>query len=150
MRNNIILNCSHDVGIYLNRSKNTEIYNNLVFNSLGIDLQYSTSTATIYNNILSGRIKTRNGAKYSAQNNLIDQDCIAPNRQFSSCSFIDWYWDIINADLEIRKIEKKIIGTGINSPLAKDFCENLKQINKTDIGPIQYSNNLACSPDKMN
>ena len=151
MRNNIILNCSHDVGVYLNKAQNTEIYNNLIFNSLGIDVRYKSSSASIYNNIISGRIKSRNGGSYTAKNNLIDQNCIAPDREFSSCSLIDWYWDIINADLGLQKTEKNILKTGIpENSLKTDFCNNPRKLYKPDMGPIEYSNNLTCLPDRMN
>jgi hypothetical protein len=149
IRNNIILNCSHDVAIYLNKAKNTQIYNNLTFNSLGIDIRYNTSSATIYDNILSGRIKNRNGGTYEANNNLIDQDCIASNRQFSYCSFVDWYWDILNADTGLKQQESKILQQGTNNQLNTDFCNNPRNQEKIDIGPVQYSNNLTCSADKL-
>jgi len=149
MRNNVILNCSHDVGIYLNKAKNTEIYNNLVFNSLGIDVRFSSSTAKIYNNIISGRIKTRDNASYTEKNNIIDLDCISPSREFYGCSFIDWYWDIIKADLELREQVNTILEKGLQTNNMKtDFCNN-PRTNTVDIGPIQYSNHLICSPDRM-
>jgi len=150
MRNNIILNCSHDIGIYLNKAKNTKIYNNLIFNSLGIDARFNTTSAFIYNNIISGRIKSRNGGTYTSQNNLIDQDCIAPDRLFSNCSFIDWYWDVINADLELRQVENRKLKTVlIQDNLKTDFCNNPRNYNESYIGPIEYGNNLNCLPDKM-
>jgi len=149
MRNNIILNCSHDVGIYLNKAKNTEIYNNLVFNSLGIDIRFSSSSANISNNIISGRIKARDNASYTEQNNIIDLDCISPSRDFYGCSFMDWYWGIINADLELRQEVKPILKKGLQAKnLKTDFCNN-PRLNSVDIGPIQYSNHLICSPDRI-
>ena len=151
MRNNIVLNCSHDVGIYLNKAQNTKIYNNLIFNSLGIDIRYKSSSATIYNNIISGRIKSRNGGNYIAKNNLIDQDCIAPSREFTGCSFINWYWDITNADLGLKQEEKIILKTGTpENNLKSDFCNNPRKPYELDMGPIEYSNNLNCLPDRMN
>ena len=44
IRNNIVMNCTTDVGIYLNRSANTSIYNNLIYNTAGIDVRFPTST----------------------------------------------------------------------------------------------------------
>ena len=150
VRNNIILNCSHDVGIYLNKSKNTQIYNNLLFNNLGVDIRFNTSTANIYNNIISGRLKNRDGGSYEANNNIIDQDCVAADRKFSYCTFIDWYWDIINADLELQQAENKILKKGITlKNITKDFCNNPRSPHTPDIGPIEYSNNLNCLPDQM-
>jgi len=150
MRNNIILNCSHDVGIYLNKSHNTNIYNNLIFNSLGIDIRFKTSSANIYNNIISGRIKARDKGNYKAENNIFDKDCIAPDRKFSGCDFTEWYWDITNADTTIRNETPKKLMQGINTDFTTDFCGHIKKIEKTNIGPIQLINNLGCSADTMN
>jgi len=62
MRQNTIVNCKNDVSIYLNKSRNTKIYSNILLNSLGIDVRYPESSALIYSNELDGRIKARDGA----------------------------------------------------------------------------------------
>ncbi len=151
IRNNIILNCSHDVGIYLNKSKHTKIYNNLIFNSLGIDIQFENSNAVIINNIISGRIRAKDNGAYTEKNNYIDADCIAPDRQFSDCSFIDWYQDIINANTRLNQQGlEKISGNALKADISKDFCSNPPNSKIIDIGPIQYSNKLNCSADYIN
>lgn len=150
IRNNIILNCSHDVGIYLNKSNNTQIYNNLIFNSLGIDIHFKSSSATVFNNIISGRIKTKDDGIYHAKNNLIDMHCVAPDRQFEECSFKNWYQDIINADTRLTGNNTAIIGKGVKAMMDTDFCNNPIAPDRLDIGPIQYSNQLTCLPTKMN
>ena len=58
MVNNIIANCT-DVGIYINKGANIEILNNTLFNTAGIDVRFDTSTATVRNNLLDGRIRER-------------------------------------------------------------------------------------------
>jgi len=148
IRNNIILNCSHDVGIYLNKSRNTLIYNNLVFNTLGIDIRYNTSTAEIYNNIISGRIKNRNGGTHTADHNIIDYNCLSPLRDFSDCSFYSWFWDLSSANLHLLNGEKILAQGRIINNLKTDFCNN-KRSQTPDIGPIQYSNELSCTPRSM-
>lgn len=149
IRNNVILNCSHDVGIYLNKAANSQIYNNLLFNNLGIDVRYSTSTATIYNNIISGRIKKRNGGRYTASHNIIDPYCLSSSRDFSDCSFYHWFWDLSYGDLNLVEGDE-ILGKGKRiKALKTDFCNNKLTMPLPDIGPIQYSNNLLCSPNNM-
>lgn len=147
IRNNIILNCSHDVGIYLNRASHTQIYNNLLFNTLGIDVRFGTSTATISNNIISGRIKARDNGSYAAKNNVIDPNCLSPSRDLSSCSFASWYWDISTADLRLsgrNNLQDSISIEGLNH----DFCHH-QRTSSTDIGPIQYRDSQQCTPRKM-
>ena len=148
IRNNIILNCSHDVAIYLNKAKSTQIYNNLIFNSLGIDVRFNSSSARIFNNIISGRIKTRDGGSYTETNNLLDLDCISPSRQFSNCSFLEWYWDPVNVGFSLNNGEE-LIEKGVPSEFETDFCDHQKHSEVIDIGPIQYSNQKKCLPDDI-
>lgn len=63
MRNNLILNCSQDVGIYLNRARNSTISHNSLINTLGIDVRFKTSSAKLFNNLLSGPIRSRDDGK---------------------------------------------------------------------------------------
>lgn len=61
--NNIIMNCANDVGIYLNKATNSTITHNILYNTLGVDVRFKESSATISNNVLSGRIKARNNGR---------------------------------------------------------------------------------------
>lgn len=61
IHNNTILNCS-DVGIYLNKAKQSQVYNNLLLSTLGIDARFPSTSADISNNSLNGRIKSRDNA----------------------------------------------------------------------------------------
>lgn len=70
MRNNIIMNCPNDVGIYVNTSPGTKIYNNTLYDTFGIDVRFPQSSADIRNNIISGGIKTRDGARVTSGDNL--------------------------------------------------------------------------------
>jgi len=142
MRNNIVLNCSRDVGIYLNRASTTLLYNNLLHNTLGIDVRYATSSATIINNIVSGRIKAREGGEFQAHNNLIDHLCLGAER--SNCSFDKIYAAPDLADFRLELTEEIIRGTGrILSVVRNDFCDNPRD-NHPDRGPIQYPDGLSC------
>ncbi len=67
---NIILNCANDVSIYLNKAQNTQILNNIMLNSLGIDARFPASSAVISGNQLQGRIENRDGAFVQARDNV--------------------------------------------------------------------------------
>jgi len=73
IRGNIIMNCPADVGIYLNKSANTQIINNTILNTAGIDVRFSTSFATISNNVIEGRIKDRDGGRHHATDNIVEE-----------------------------------------------------------------------------
>jgi hypothetical protein len=150
MRNNIIMNCSHDVGIYLNKSALTAIYNNLLFNSSGIDVRFDTTSAVIVNNIISGRIKERDGGVVAlAKNNLIDVDCVAIDRKFSGCDFTDWFNDIKKLDLGLLHGDELLGKATANLELKDDFCGNPVNPQSIDIGAIQYSNEMKCNPTTL-
>jgi len=71
MRNNIIMHCPNDVGIYLNEAHDTLLENNIVYNTVGVDVRYEDSTAILRNNIISGRVINRAGGQHQLQQNLI-------------------------------------------------------------------------------
>ncbi|MDG3088302.1 hypothetical protein P7F88_20395 [Vibrio hannami] len=59
--NNIIFNCS-DVGIYVNKGKDSLIQNNSLINTSGIDVRFLESDALVINNLYSGKIRKRDNA----------------------------------------------------------------------------------------
>ena len=71
MRNNVIANCAGDVGIYVNKSSDIGIYNNLLFNTYGIDVRFPVSTADVQNNIIAGGIRDRDGGRSLAAVNIV-------------------------------------------------------------------------------
>lgn len=73
IRNNIIMNCAEDVGIYLNKAHNSFIHHNILHNTQGIDVRFKESTADLHHNILSGGIYTRDGAHVEKYQNIINE-----------------------------------------------------------------------------
>lgn len=70
IENNLIINCSNDVGIYLNKAAKSKVNNNILLNTLGIDIRYNSSSATLEKNQYQGRIKARDGAWIRKINNI--------------------------------------------------------------------------------
>lgn len=71
MRNNITMNCPADTGLYLNKARNSRIYNNLYFNTSGIDVRFGESQAVLQNNVITASIRPRDGGQFSQSNNVI-------------------------------------------------------------------------------
>lgn len=71
IRNNIVMNCPNDVGIYINSAAATKIYNNTLYNTAGIDVRFPESDAQVFNNIVSGGVRERNSGTAVVEHNII-------------------------------------------------------------------------------
>ena len=122
IRNNIIMHCSNDVGIYLNRARDSLIEHNILYNTLGIDIRYSESDAKVGNNILSGRIKTRDNGKLIKRNNIVISRSFITGEDSLSDYFIapdigNFTWKgSVKSDLSVEALVKS------KSEIAFDFC----------------------------
>lgn len=140
MRNNVIMNCPKDVGIYLNRSKGTQIINNGIYNTAGVDVRFPTSSAYFVNNIIEGRIKERNGGQSTAENNQILR-----GGTFGGAGISDLFVDAINADFTLVN-KKDVIGRGMAiKGLGSDFCGNKRKTTAPDLGPMDYTGPSTCN-----
>ena len=70
LRHNLVMNCS-DVAIYLSRATDTEVYNNTLLDTVGVDIRFAASNAVVLNNVVDGRIRDRNQGRHQGINNLI-------------------------------------------------------------------------------
>jgi len=140
IRHNLIMNCD-DVAIYLNKSKDAEIYNNTLINTLGIDVRFEESSATIANNFLTGRIKNRNGGSGQQLNNVVsDFDDVK-----------DYYTDPMAGNFVLKNGEA-ILDQGINlQKMEQDFCGAQRGPSNVDIGAFEYSKTvITCNPFSLN
>lgn len=141
IRHNIIMHCANDVGIYLNRARDSLIEHNTLYNTLGIDIRYVESDAIVANNILSGRIKLRDKAKMEQRNNfIISRDFVTGSDKLSDYFVApdigDFSWkEFSNHHLSSKKSLLPIL----------DFCQDLP--TKPYIGA--YSSLVFCT-DKLN
>ncbi len=146
IRNNIITRCPADVGIYLNRSARTQIYGNLLLNNKGIDVRFSSSSASIHNNIIDGRILDREGGKHTSDNNLMSSDCSVLSLWFGDCSVARFYRDSASGDFQLIDIDAILDRGSQDMQAGTDFCGNHRD-HLPDIGPIEYGINSTCLAD---
>lgn len=66
---NFIGSCN-DVGVYLNEAARCGIHHNTLHDTAGIDVRFAASTCDLRNNLLTGRIRARDGGTFSASDNL--------------------------------------------------------------------------------
>ncbi len=69
IRNNVVLNCS-DVGIYLNKAARSQVLNNTVLLTEGIDARFSATSAQVRGNVLTGDVRIRDGGNAEVRGNL--------------------------------------------------------------------------------
>lgn len=141
MRNNVVMYTS-DVGIYLNNAKNTLVFNNLLFNTLGIDVRFAESTAILKNNVLNGQIRERDGGTALAENNLI------LSGGFLKKDFAELYNNPFQGDFSVRD-GALLRGKGVaNAHVRVDFCNDpFDEI--PDMGPFVLGNDKDCRPFAM-
>jgi parallel beta-helix repeat protein len=128
MRNNIIANCT-DVGIYLNSAMATMVLHNTLIATSGIDVRFPSSTAEIHGNVLTGRIRARNGGTFTGKDNL-------PSIKLSR--FRAWYIDPLNGDLRHRGSLGSLLNRGMPTPLViDDYCGRARD-SKPDWGALEH------------
>lgn len=134
VRNNLVMYCS-DVGLYLNKALDTKVFNNTFYRTMGVDVRFPASSAVVRNNLLTGRIKERDGGTSLADHNLIA----------SSDDFVDWFTRPDQGDFSMKK-GRELIDQGVDSDLVfEDLCGK-SRVEKPDIGAIEYGQSGGCSP----
>jgi len=131
IRNNMIYNDGSniydDVGIGLERSPNTRVYNNTVIIDYFNAIEYRFSATTnvdIVNNLTNQAISSRDGGTASLQTNVTNaQD--------------GWFIDVNTGDLHLSSMETTVVDQGTNLPLyvTEDIDQTARPMNsQTDIG----------------
>ncbi|WP_286270976.1 chondroitinase-B domain-containing protein [Thalassotalea hakodatensis] len=69
IRNNLIAHCPNDVGIYVNKGKNSIINNNVLYKTRGMDIAFEQSSTTLLFNVYDGRVFVKHGANIVEHNN---------------------------------------------------------------------------------
>jgi Right handed beta helix region len=135
MRNNVIVNCPADVGIYLNKAQGTRIHNNTLYNTTGIDVRFTATSADLRNNLLSGQIRNRDGG---VSTEGVNREGVTP------AQFAAWFVNPGGADFALRD-GSQIVGLGQSLPeVPDDYCGNSRDDGAPDIGAVEYDGDLTC------
>lgn len=129
LRNNIIVNCPQDVGIYLNAAFDTRIDDNTLIATTGIDVRFASSTADLRNNLVSGQIRNRDGGTSTQASNITGITLV---------QFQQWFVDPAGADLTLLDGSALV---DLADPLANvpdDYCANLRPA-LPDRGAVEYA-----------
>lgn len=141
IRNNVILNCPNDVGIYLNKASNAVVHNNLVVSTRGLDVRYVQTNALVFNNIIDGRVLERDGGEAELDANVTPGWRAAFLEKVSR----NLFRDARKGDFSVLDREK-IAGRGraLASGLS-DFCGCGHNPDMPDIGPFALGKQPPCS-----
>jgi len=129
LRNNLIVNCPADVGVYVNAGADSKIVNNTLYNTTGIDMRFAETSGLVANNLLSGKIRDRDGASSMKMNNLAE---VGP------ADFGAWFADPGAYDFTLKD-GAALVDLGLALAEVKDdYCGNDRDDGKHDIGAIEY------------
>ena len=129
MRNNIVANCSDD-GIYLNHARNTKLLYNTLIATQGIAFRFASSTGEAVGNVLSSKIRDRDGGSFTGADNLTG---VSPEQ------FAAWYQDPMHGDLRRKGDLGLLIGRGDPRPdVPDDYCGRARA-GRLDLGALQAS-----------
>lgn len=133
MRNNVIMHCPEDVGIYVNTARKTKIYNNTLIDTGGIDVRFPESSADIRDNIIAGGVHERDGGKATLGANVMP-----PGAAAGAAALAALFADPGKADFRLRD-GGAIVKRGQALPeVTDDFCGRKRNPAATDIGAIAY------------
>lgn len=128
---NIIANCS-DVGIYLNRASGSTLTNNTLYATLGIDVRFDVSDAVIANNLLSGRIRERDGGKVTVDSH----NWLLPAQHLLRESFDDFFRQPQQLDFSLRNDDLHRFESFANRQFPSDACGNNNKSSKGFVGAL--------------
>jgi hypothetical protein len=130
-----------DVGIGLETSPGTKVYNNTIHIEYPNAIEYrfeETTGVEIANNITNKLIRSRNGGQANLQNNYTDGN-------------ITWYKDANNGQLYLEEFIDEVVNQGIN--LSPDVMDDIDQTgrpldSKYDIGAHEYGDVISSLQDE--
>lgn len=135
IRNNMIYNDGHhdydDVGIGLETSPNTKVYNNTIYIDYQNAIEYrfeETVGVEIVNNITNRAIRSRNGGQADERMNI---EAVSD----------DWFEDLANGDLRLASAVSEIVDQGedLTGQLIYDLDKNLRpQDGLFDLGANEF------------
>lgn len=132
MRNNIIANCT-DVGIYLNRAKESHILYNTLVATAGVDFRFDTTSGEAVGNVLAGVIRARDNAMLTN----------SENRE-SVLEFSTWYQAPLVGDLKVIGDVSSLVGMGTpRFDVPNDYCGATRPAVLT-LGAIEHSIPTGC------
>jgi parallel beta-helix repeat protein len=129
MRNNIIVSCS-DVGIYLNRAKDTSLFHNTLVATGGVDFRFDTTSGLAHGNVMMSKIRQRDGGTFTGTDNLVDQ----PLSFFTSL-----YANPLELDFNVKGDASALQQGPAKAEVKDDYCARARPPAKLALGALEHS-----------
>jgi hypothetical protein len=138
MRNNLILHCPADVGIYLNEAADSQVLHNTLYDTGGgIDIRFAASSVTLIGNLLPGRIRDRDGGRSVRDLN---------REGVTAAQWAAWFADAGNLDFRL-KAGAEIADSGRSLPqLPDDYCGAARADGRPDLGAVELGTGCDTRP----
>lgn len=133
MRNNLILHCPADVGIYLNEAADSQVLHNTLYDTNGIDVRFAASSVTLIGNLLPGRIRDRDGGKSVRDLN---------RENVTAAQWAAWFVDAGDLDFRLKAGAEITDGGRALPPLPDDYCGAARADGRPDLGAMELG--LGC------
>ncbi len=130
LRNNVIANCS-DVGVYLNRARNTSVLHNTLVGTTGVDFRFDTTSGRAVGNLLTSAVRTRDAATMTATQNVTG---------VSLATFDAAYASALSGDLRVRGSVAAWLGQ-VTPPagVTDDYCARLRTPSAWTAGALEHA-----------
>jgi len=129
MRNNLVVGCS-DVGIYVNRGKNTRLLFNTLVATSGIDFRFDTTTGESHANLLMGKVRARDGATFTATDDLAEQSLDSFTALYAAPLALDFAPKADTASLQIAAAHPAV---------GDDYCARKRPTKSLAVGALEHS-----------
>lgn len=135
LRNNVIVSCPADVGIYLNEAAGTRILHNTLIDTTGIDVRFAASVADIRNNLVSGQIRNRDGGTSTQGNN---------STGLTIGQYQSFFADPLEPDLTLLD-GAAFVDLGSEQQVREDYCGQARRAGAApDRGAVEYPVAAPC------
>ena len=134
IRNNIVMNCPSEPGIYLNNAAATKVVHNTLFNTRGILGRFAATSADIRNNVLSGAVRLRRGATATRSANVIGL-----NSQFRN-----WFAFAEEGDFSLLPGSELVNSGEQVDAVHDDYCGVARSDGRPDRGAVELSFDPFC------
>lgn len=128
MRNNLILHCPTDVGIYLNEAADSQVLHNTLYDTGGIDVRFAASSVTLIGNLLPGRIRDRDGGRSVRDLN---------RENVTAAQWAAWFADAGGLDFRLKAGAEIADGGRALPALPDDYCGMARADGRPDLGALE-------------